>query len=955
MVTAPPWLPGRDGAIDILRGALADLAMGRGSRVVVTGEAGIGKSRLASWTTDEVRGMGGRVFIGGGHPFNRIRPFGALAEALDVRRGSADPRRVAIAEVLVAGAGVRSGEGPVRDVRFRIVDDLVDLVERHLFEEPVLLVVEDLHWADPSTLSALRSISRQHAEESLLLLVTTRPAPQSADLTRLVDDLRSAGASCIDLQPLTSGEAEAVAAQQLGRPPGPALLAALDKAGGNPLWIVELTRALDQADDRTGEAVPAVELPASLSSMVVRRLVDLPPDTNAMLRVAAVVGDTASLHELAAAARRSTVEVAAALEPAIRAGLLDERGERIAFRHQLVQEAIYQEMPRTTRQAMHREAASAFTEAGGDLLAVADHLVLGASRGDMEAVAWLRSAAREATGSDPSAAVRLLERAEALLPPRHDLADVVALEIVTALLRAGDAGRAADRARAVLDRRHRDDVDRALRLALVSALSLVNRPTQLIEEAASTLHALSDDDLVNRALVHAQASMGRSFSGDLLRGEAEARRAMALAEDAGDDPMRVWSRAALWLATSRQGRFNDALAVAEEGVAIAAGSSQPETQLRHPAFFCGMALIDVDRFDDARRSFETALVEYEQLGSTFTLPDTLLFAAMADYAAGEWTSARRGLDEGLRVAANLGQAVTTALGSGTLALIDLGSGDPAAAAKRLAMFGSAPLAAERPGFGMELVAYARAELARMNEDDPTAMETLVRLWRRDRATGHRYLHRLTDPALARLAVAAGQDELAREVLACATADAQLTPGVAAVQAAALRVRGLVERDVQAAVMSVGLLDGTPRVVEQAAAREDAATVLIDADRTTDAVALLDEALARYEAMGAWAWAGRAAASMRRLGVRRGARGPRRREVTGWDSLTDAELTVSRLVAEGMTNKEVAGRLHLSPHTINTHLRHVYAKLGVANRAGLAAEVARHPIRPGRQSVTDTSA
>jgi DNA-binding CsgD family transcriptional regulator len=935
-------LVGRGEEVELLERAVDELFRSRGSQLILTGEAGIGKSRLATWVVDAVRDAGGTVFVGGAHPFERARPFGALVDALDLRRGASDPHRRAIAEVLASGAA-HAPEGPVPDVRFRVVDDLVDLLERHTAEGAVVLVVEDVHWADPSTLMALRSIAARLAAEPLLLCITARPMPWAPQLARLVEDLRQGDASLIELGPLTPEEAEEVALGELGHEPGPLLRTALKKAGGNPLWIVEVTRALGTGlDESVAPAVEPdiVELPISLRQLVVRRLADLPPETIAMLQLAAIVGDSATIRDLARVAGRSPSDVVVDLDEAFRAGLLDEHGERVTFRHQLVHDAIYQELPRAARQSMHRDAAAALAGSDGDLLAAADHLVLGASRGDLEAVGWLRTAARKVVSSDPSVATQLLERAEALLPPRHEDADVVALEIVDSLMRTGDAGRAIDRAEAVLDRRHRADVDRPMRLALVSALSLANRPARLIKAAEATLRAVPNLGVADRALVHGQGSFGYSFAGDLRNGEAEARRGLELAEEGGDDPMRVWNRVALWAAISRQGRFGEGLSVVEEAVQIARESTRPESRLRHPNFFLGMALSDVDRLADAGAAFDAALREYEELGSTFTLPDTFIFGGIVRFAAGDWASAASGLDEGVRIAADMGQAIGIGLATGTRALIDLGVGDVDGAARRLQPF-EAELRSDRPGFGVELVAYAAAVLSDAGGDHAAALDVLSRSWSIDAARGNRYAHRLTDPALVRLAVAAGRTDLAREVAACAEADARLALEVISVQAAAARARGLASGDPDTMLTAVGLLHDSPRLLDQAGASEDAASVLAAAGRTDEAIALLREALDQYEMIGATAWAARVEAALRRLGVRRGARGERRRPATGWASLTPTELAVSSLVADGLTNKEVASRLYLSPHTVNTHLRHVFAKLGVVNRAGLAAESARH--------------
>jgi DNA-binding CsgD family transcriptional regulator len=133
------------------------------------------------------------------------------------------------------------------------------------------------------------------------------------------------------------------------------------------------------------------------------------------------------------------------------------------------------------------------------------------------------------------------------------------------------------------------------------------------------------------------------------------------------------------------------------------------------------------------------------------------------------------------------------------------------------------------------------------------------------------------------------------------------------------------------------------LVEHAGACEDAAGLLAQGGRRDESAALLAEALDRYEQAGADAWARRVRAQLRALGVRHAPRGPRRRPASGWESLTATEREVSLLVAEGLTNGAVARRLYVSPHTVNTHLRHVFAKLGVANRVALAG-VVNHSIK-----------
>jgi DNA-binding CsgD family transcriptional regulator len=192
----------------------------------------------------------------------------------------------------------------------------------------------------------------------------------------------------------------------------------------------------------------------------------------------------------------------------------------------------------------------------------------------------------------------------------------------------------------------------------------------------------------------------------------------------------------------------------------------------------------------------------------------------------------------------------------------------------------------------------------------------------------------------RLALALGDRDVAAEVAGTVAAGVALAPEVPTVRSVALRCQGLVEGEVEPVIQAVAIARETPLLVEHTGACEDAARLLAQSGRPDEAVVLLVEALERHERAGAEAWAGRVRAQLRALGVHPGRRGSRTRPTSGWGSLTATERAVSVLVAEGLTNGAVARQLYISPHTVNTHLRHVFAKLGVSNRVALAAEVHR---------------
>lgn len=939
-------LVGRDAELTSAVEQVQAVARGAASTLLVQGEAGIGKSRLLQSVAALADQAGMSVLRGAAHPFDGARPFGAVAQALDLSIRSTDARRAAVGRVLTGGGedARARGAAPIADARYRVVDEILDILETECARAPTAIVVEDLHWADESTLLALRSIVQGLDHVPLLLVASMRPSPRSAALDQLVDDALTAGARSINLRSLEPEAVDTLVHAELGMAPGPLLRAIVAKAGGNPLWVVEIVRSLStegwlRRGPDVAEAL-ADELPGSLRDLVLRRLRYLPTETLDLLQIAAVLGDAVSVHDLAAVARRSATEVTSQLHEAFRAGLLDEHEDALVFRHQLVHDAIYQDQPQAVRRALHRDAAGVLARTTADLSQVAAHLMVGADRGDLEAVRWLRQAATEAAAGAPSVAVDLLRRAEALLPAGHHDIDLVTVELIEALQRAGNVAEAASLAEAVLGRAHRPDVDIPVRLALVSALSLQNRTSDLIAHAEAVLAQPPGLGLADQSLVLAQASYGRTFSGDFVGGEATARRAVELGERAQSTAMTVWSLTAMSVAVRTQGRYAEALRLTERALALAFEPVDSEARLRHPHFFVAMAMADSDRDEEARRAFELAVSECEELGSSWLLPDILLVAAEHRFITGDWEAAETELESGLLLARRHGQRISVAPSCAYQSLMAIARGDEGAATAALAEV-EGELTSDAPCYKAEMVAFAAATLAEARGRPDEALAVLRRFWQHDSEREIRYYHRYLGPPLVRLGLAFDQRDLVERVSAEVAEGAALAPEVPTVQAAALRCRGLVEGDVGSLVDAVEVARQGGRLLDHGGACEDAAAAMAAAGRTADAAELLMEAHDRYEAVDARAWLARTAAGLRALGVRRGSRGQRSRPATGWESLTPHELAVCELVAEGLTNREVARRLFISPHTVNTHLRHVFPKLSVSTRAELTGVVVRH--------------
>jgi predicted ATPase len=264
---------GRAAEFGVLDRLVGGVAAGAGATVLVEGEAGIGKTRLLRSAIESAHEHGVPVMVGTARPFEGTRPFGALAEALHLRRGSSDPRRAAIAQLLSSDGADHhlASPGSPPDIRYRVVDEIIDLVEALAADVPLVVALEDLHWADVSTILAFRSMMDRLAHMPVLLVGTLRPSPRSAELDLLLDDVEASGVTFLGLEPLSPGDVDELVRAEVGLPAGPGLGQVISQAGGNPLWVVEILRSLS-ADGRldleggSAEVTTAGCLPPSASS-----------------------------------------------------------------------------------------------------------------------------------------------------------------------------------------------------------------------------------------------------------------------------------------------------------------------------------------------------------------------------------------------------------------------------------------------------------------------------------------------------------------------------------------------------------------------------------------------------------------------------------------------------------------------------------------------------------------
>ena len=940
-------LVGRDREVRLLEEAIAASATGHGQVVLLEGEPGIGKTRLAGTAIDHARAAGFAVATSSCDDLTHPRPFGPILSALGIAAGAPDEERAAIASLAEGGAAARRGAAdasPAPGLQYRVTEALGALIERLATGAPLLVALDDLQWADASTLVAFRSVALRVATLPVLVLGCFRSGHQSAELHRVTDDLLRASATRLEVRPLDAVAVTQLVEDVLDAPPTDALLARAQGANGNPLYLIEYVRSLG-AGSPPGRGDAAEVTPTEFRATVLRRLSTLSDGVSDALRLAAVLGSTFEPVDLALVSGRSVVELAPIIHEGVVAALLEERGDRIGFRHALVRDAIYEHIPLALRRQLHREVARALAAAGSDALAVGHHFGLAADREDAEAVSWLRRAATEVAPRSPAAAVELLERATELLGPHESTRQELLVELAVALAWSGRLGEAEALTIDVLKARPNPTVAGTLRCGLVYALTWQGKAREAVR------HAIVDPDehLDERdaVLLRAQSAVAAVFAFDLRAGAAHAAVAIEEARRVGHALAHCHALTAqAWVATFA-GRPGDAIVHAREAVEIAERSPNSEANLAHPRFFTGIPLLWTDRLEEAHYDLTTGLRVAEGLGLAWSLPLYHAFLGAHGFISGDWDTAVAECEAALAIADEVGLHVgVIAATSAWLAAIQLHRDDIAGAEQTLGA-AMARIAVTGPQLGMGVLNWARALVFEARNELDEALAVLQTAWDLYMGGGpepaERATRPITDPWTAmtfvRLCVEVGDRERAASVLFAIDEQAIAAP-TPFMQGQALRCRALVEGSADLMLKAVEQYRASPRPHELGAACEDAATLLHAAARGDEAVALWDEAAQLYGDLGADRDVARVQARLRAAGVRRGTRRPHVRATSGWQSLTDTEHKVVALVAQRLSNPQVAERLFISRHTVESHLKHIYRKLGLSSRLELAAAADR---------------
>jgi DNA-binding CsgD family transcriptional regulator/tetratricopeptide (TPR) repeat protein len=815
------------------------------------------------------------------------------------------------------------------DIRVLAHESIVALVEELATESPLVLAVDDLQWADDATIGVLASIGRLAGQLPLVLVGAARPTATGEPCDRLLRAWESVGATTESLEPLSPRDVAALARDIIGGPTTPRLAAEMESAGGNPFLVIELARALAAGEPRRA---------TTLRRAVLDGFATLNPRTLEAMRMAAVLGATFTLSELAAALVSSPVSLHAAISEALLAGLIAERDDRLAFRHDLLRESIYDDLPSPIRDALHAQAARGLAADGAAPEVVAHHVVLAGSGRGAGARLWLEETASNAAGRDPAVAAELLDRAIELTPEPLERSRLLArqLPLLTLAGRFDDAETCA-RAGLALGPRAADEA--VLRSGLGEVLLLQGKMPDAIGplEAAAALPAQPES---RRVWLLAELASAQLWAMDMDGAERTAFEAEEAGRRVGDDGVVSMGLSVRSRIATVRGDVPGGVALAQ--AAVAAAGTDPAALRMGPYLYLGFALLHADQPAAADAAFRRGRELSEELGASWMLRNYAQAAVTAGFFDGRWDDAVTEGEVALALNDEYGAANGVVQTLTLLGLIRFHRGDLDGAREMVAAV-HAELA--RPGSvaaGAAYLLWLEALLAEHDGDVESAAQIMLLL------AGEAEIAPLViawvGPDAARLAQLTGRTAEAARIAEVAEQVASIARTRIA-RAGALRCAGVAKGDPDLLLAAVDLLRDGPRPLDLASSCEEAATLLADCGRRADAIALLTEGASVYDSLDAGLGRRRVQATLRRLGARVGARGPRGRPAHGWASLTPTERQVVELVTEGLTNAEIGRRLFIARRTVETHLSHVFAKLGVATRTALATEAIRRSTDP----------
>lgn len=880
-----------------------------GTSLCVIAPAGMGKSHLVRSILDAAVGPAAALRAVGDHR-RRNEPFAVLGQL---------------------SGPVPVGEDPA-EIAFDRIDELCAA-------GPLVVWVDDAHHADAASLAGLRRLVWASRSLPLTVVLSARPFPTPDQLQLLLRQVQVT----VELPPMDRMMTERLVHDRLGRWPGPRLRRMLEAGGGNPLFVGELIRALFEAgglqevgSDSVEVASGAVAPAAALDAVIRGHLEELDDTTTELLSALAVWGTAATLTDLADVLFSSDDALAPARARAVKSGVVHADSSRgmLDFAHDLFREVAYAAVPDASRRSLHRRVAAVLTERGSGPALVAEHLLQAATvrsrqdGADRELLDALNAAVESSGQFAPQVAVDLLKVADELTVRSDPAAEGLLLQRAAELFRTGH-GTAAERL--VLERigSVRDPAV-AAGLQRVLITSQINR-ADVDAALVSMGHTLAIERLpapVRRGL-SAQRQwlllLGGRFGllGDLDAMLTDARAA----DDVAAQSTLVLTAAVLsYVRGDGRGALRT-FAEQPELMSADLGALAGTTSMVWPAMF----RLDVDGTDSAAPELERARATAAQINSPWVYPFLGFVAAGAGWASGDWDGAVAEADAALEMAEETGTGWIS-IPVGERIDIDARRGLVRAARQRLEEFRSRRLPDQ---FGRGDVDVAELSILEAEGSLDGAAALAESYWTRVR----------TQPGLggadfaidvARLALVGLRPHLVEQVIADVERlpPEQRTPGVLEL------IRGAARSDPAEIGRAHAMFVERGFHVRAWHAQEELACALVAVGDRPGAVAAMEEAIAGYERMRSIVDRDRLLARMRLLGIRRGSRQAHRTQASGWDALTATERRITDLVCDGLTNREIAARLYISPRTVQSHVSHVLEKTGLRSRVEVAAAAPR---------------
>lgn len=918
-----------------LRTLIAAAKSGQGVSVLIEGEAGIGKTTLMNALAAECRSEGFRILQGRGEELEQRIPFQALHSCFC----SVD--HMQIAELATLTAVLRGQGGATRaDWESSVTEAILTVLDIWCASGPVALLLDDMHWADHSSLVVLNRLQRILHQVPLLVCVAAQPTVRRTGLTSALRVLKDRGALSLRLKPLSDDDVAELVARLVGARPAPALLERMSAAAGNPLFVTEMATALtedydlaatDDVADFPGQTIP---LPGSLMETALRRLDHLSHHARDMLEVVAVLGPRVCLSDLSTVLDMPVMNLWEMLGEAVETGLLTEVGDRLAFRHDLVRHALIESMPYAVRTALQQQAGERLAQAGAPVEQVAQYLRLAGTCLTTRTVNWLVQSAPALVLRAPDAAVELLDQALDMLRADDPRCEALGLQLTRALFRIKAPARAEAAAREALSRGCDPDGTQELRWLLAQSAYHQGDLERAVRTAELALAELADD-ASDAARFYAFIAQCQYLRGRLDLAEESANQAVA-AGKAGQEAYCVAHGLTLLAAVRLPSlQTEEALELTERAlVALGNQEARPDLPMA-PHFIRGSALVDLDRLADAHRAFDHGLHACDSGVHTF-LPWYHLGKARLHFSEGMWDDALAEIGAGLEASDHIEIRQALQSQAALIAVHRGGSGDCLELGRRS---GDA-VGTRYYGF---LHSWARA-LTRESQGDPEgAFEELLAAWQRGLTSRDRRVHQLW-PDIGRLAASLGDISRLRQLAATLT---DVTTENLQSRAAALLCRGLAESDPNALVQSAELYRNAGRVLHEAYAQEVAASLFAASDRVDAARTALQTALSRYERLEAIWDARRAEEQLAAVGIR-DRRRARRSPKSGWAALTTTERSIVGYVTEGHSNRDIGAIMFISPRTVQFHLSMIFTKLGIASRVELAVSACQQAVRPTGQ-------